>query len=348
MLNTRRGDELCRVVRCTQLTLLAFLLLWVGLRVHPALAAADTPQDTNETTVLSWYRDLLDNSAHTTGGSQSLAINSAGTSFISFYDATSKDLHVARSSPPNLGNCGPGNAWTCMTVDSAGDVGASNAIAENPITHLPAIAYSGDAGHSLRYAEATVCSGAGCTWTLSTIRSNVDAVYDLSLVFASNGTPHIAYREGRNAQNPNAASFGALMYVKRVGSGGNCGNTVWSCDAIDEASRDIIDLSLDLDSNGRPRIAYTRYNKPQNSQKLPSDVIYAAYTINSGTCGPKIGNNFTWTCHTLVSSPDYNFGPLAMRINGSTPHIAYWEYQAKSLNYATLDFNNLNGNCGPQ
>jgi len=86
-----------------------------------------------------------------------------------------------------------GTSWLEMTVDSAGSQGWVPSLAVNPITGFPAIAYAGDAGANLRYAEWN-----GEDWLVSVLPNPRGNVIDgASLAFdPKDGNPAVAYHEG--------------------------------------------------------------------------------------------------------------------------------------------------------
>jgi hypothetical protein len=231
-------------------------------------------------------------------------------------------------------------------VDADGVNGEYNAIAINPLTGLPAIAYSAQGGFLIRYAVASSCTGGACQWTISPVQQMISNhfVEGIDLVFdSSDNRPHIAY----TIHKPSAAdNWRSLHYARQVNSGGNCGSAGWQCDTIDETKRAVTDFALGVTQQGRARIIYSRYEVSGNNI-TKTELLYAAYTINSGNCGPKVSNNFTWTCTSLLTKTGYSPYSVDLAMNGSEPHVIYNNQSEETVNYLTLDFENLAGNCGP-
>jgi hypothetical protein len=85
-----------------------------------------------------------------------------------------------------------GTRWLEMTVDSAGSQGWMPSLAINPMTGFPAIAYAGDGGANLRYAEWN-----GEDWLVSVLPNpRENGITGVSLAFdPEDGNPAIAYHE---------------------------------------------------------------------------------------------------------------------------------------------------------
>ena len=313
--------------------------------------------DAIETVASGWYRTSINGTTDRTGkGAKSIAVRSDGKTFVSYYNDTDGSLDVAMQVLPLAGNCGTDLAWVCMTVDDSNslDIGMANAIAIYPLADLPAVVYTaGDPGnpvnHALKFAVATGCTNTGCTWNVATIqafnfnyRSGV-----VDLVFSTDdNNPHIAYT-ATNTQVPKGVNHTALYYATIAGNG-NCpgGASGWQCALIDNGGRGVIDVAIGLNANDRPRIAYSRYDMSGDSF-TNSWVLFAAYSVNSGNCGPEVNGAETWTCSQLRQSSGYAPSFLDMAMNGSEPHIAFVNQVQERLIYMTLDFQDLTGNCGP-
>jgi hypothetical protein len=86
----------------------------------------------------------------------SIAVRASdGTTFISFYDATSKELRIAVQVTPGSGNCGNNGRWHCTTVDSAGD----EAWIVNDNTDVPTARISSSELRTTISASALVTAG---------------------------------------------------------------------------------------------------------------------------------------------------------------------------------------------
>ena len=102
---------------------------------YPAASGANADPAANA----PWFISTVDQGMGI-GSHVSVAIDDSGTTYISYYDLTNKDLKMAKYVGSG-GNCGPDNDWSCETVDSSGDVGKYSSIAIDPTANLPVIAY---------------------------------------------------------------------------------------------------------------------------------------------------------------------------------------------------------------
>lgn len=177
---------------------------------------------------------------------------------IAYYDTTNNLLRYAHYVASG-GNCGPGNAWQCDTIESV--------VAPNSSDHLIAlravsgtdvrIAYSAvdSATPTLKYASSTPgACGPGNSWKCILIASNVEG---LALAATSNMT-RIAYHN---------VSTGRLMLARPtlLGELGSCGPTIgpvrtWKCSILDDGDGGARDVgafpSIALKSDGLAIIAY--------------------------------------------------------------------------------------------
>ena len=238
------------------LCLLSLLMLTI---VTPAAAhrsiEANTPGD------IPWTTGIIDTAAGVFTGKQvSLAYTPDNQiPYISYYDATNKDLRMASYVSPGASNanCGPNNDWYCQTVDSNGDVGqySSIAVTDEPLFRKIGIAYRDDSSNALKYASFSC--GHGCSWSIQTIQASSNQLIsyglETSLRYDSTGSPHIAYYSS-------SILAGKLIYVHKVSSGGNCGvgdaAGTWQCDQIDSGTGVGHSPSLSFYDNDTVVIAY--------------------------------------------------------------------------------------------
>lgn len=161
-----------------------------------------------------------------------------------------------------------------------------------------------------------------------------------SLKFEADGTPHIATRT--------TSSFGDdwLVHAYRIGGGGNCGvgaaAGLWQCDTVDIAEGIATFISMDMDENDNPMIAYTS----------GAGVLNLAVHNGSGTgnCGYGDATGM-WDCTALVASSkavgstratEYG-GRVAFVVDPNAPatgkHVAFLTTNTttgdQSLDYAT-------------
>lgn len=122
----------------------------------------------------------------------SLALGTDGKPHIGYYNFSSKDLKYAVYAGSG-GNCG-GGAWSCQTVDSAGQVGRYASIGIGSDGY-PKIAYEYESGADLRFA---CLSAAG--WAIQDVETAGDTGKYASLAIGSDGLPRIAYhKEGEES-----------------------------------------------------------------------------------------------------------------------------------------------------
>ena len=170
--------------------------------------------------------------------------------------------------------------------------------------------------------------------------SSVNQGWSNSLVFHADGTAHIATR------TTSLFADEWLVHVHRVGSGGNCGVDAaagaWQCDTVDVAEGIAEFISMDLDENGDPMIAYTSGSGVLN--------LAVHNGFGTGNCG--YGNAAgMWDCTSLVASnkaastiraTEFG-GRVALAVDPSAPasgkHVAFLSTDTttgdQSLDYAT-------------
>jgi hypothetical protein len=315
-----KGEKEMKQQICIGLVLFATLVV---LGMTPSLAQGSQNNEdgalisANTTSPASapWFVNTVD-SSNDVGQYVSVALDPAsGTSYVSYYDATYKDLRMAKSVSSGR-NCGPNNDWACETVDSAGDVGKYSSIAVDPTDKLPIIAYYDASNGALKLAI-----GSGVGWIIKTIDDPLigSAGSYASLKLDSTGKTRIAYYFS------NLVGVDSLWYAKYVGGGaGNCGGNDYQCDLIDSGDQVGKYASLALDSSDRPRIAY--YDGG-------NDALMYAY------------QNGSWTIREILPIHSGQYASLYVDVNnGNLPHIAHYDSSNGKLGYAV--YVGSNGNCG--
>lgn len=302
---------------------------------------ANTPAHAQAAAAPRWSGSRIDRPTIDYGADRGAYASGAvqrGTTFISYYDATSHDLRVARTPFALGGNCGPSSSWYCETVDSTGDVGQYSSLGplQAALLYGPGIAYyasTGSTAGALKFAENT-CQFVPCIWSITTIDSSASAAVGkyASFKYDSMGARHIAYRVVGTTSS-------VLMYAHSVSSGGNCGQGSafgkWKCEVIDSIpDTEAGFTSLDLSSSNQPRIVY--YDSSND------DLKYAFYTgSGTGNCGP--GNN--WWCGKVDSAGDVGrFVSMQIDHTWDKAHIAYYDATNGKLKYAY--YAGGSGNCG--
>lgn len=174
---------------------------------HPSLLLAYDRDDNNAFGDFTGpYADLTIVKQNLNGRYVSLAFDQSNRPMMAYQDADSQDLMFAVQDA--------GTAWLNMTVDSAGSQGWMPSLAVNPMTGYPAIAYAGDGGANLRYAEWD-----GHDWQMTVLPNDRgNAIEGVSLAFdPADGNPAIAYREGDPLGGGPAPdwNFGLLAFTWR-------------------------------------------------------------------------------------------------------------------------------------
>lgn len=300
---------------------------WRAVRAAPSTAA--TPP---------WFIDTVDGDETTDVGQYvSVAIDPRNDRpYISYYDVTNGNLRVAKYVESG-GNCGPGDSWSCETVDSTGDVGKYSSIAvytgTYPFAWKLGISYYDADNYALKYAQYTWSQPLQAhKWITYTIHSGSTVTrygQHTSLVFGSTGTPHITYHRSVLLFQDNDA----LMYTYRVNSGGNCGPSGdWQCSVVDTGS-DV----------GRYTSAYHAAGDWVNAAYYDggNDQLKWAYHVpSSGVgCNPSTGE---WTCDVIGAGGKYASVDATL---GSGMQVAYYD-AAGELRYAAY-LGSGAGNCGP-
>ncbi|MBN1811201.1 MAG: hypothetical protein JXA14_05130 [Anaerolineae bacterium] len=301
----------------------------------------------------AWFVGTVDGDMSNDRGQRaSVAIDpSDDTIYVSYYDASSGGLYMAKSGMLT-GNCGPDNNWYCQKVsDDTVDWGKYSSIAVHTGAGLAdwkvGIAHYASSG-DLMYSECTYpmgpstaeggkgTAGGGCSWTHSTIDTgNPIFIYKgryTSLAFGANGTPHISY------YTHVALGDDSLKYARYVGSGGNCGSGAaadqWECKTIDTGEGVGQYSSINLYGAGAdyPEIVY--YDSGNDRLKR------AIYTGGFGSgCTPALGD---WVCN-VIDTAGGKYASADRGLDGHL-HIAY-ATTGNKLKYAA--YVGSGGNCGP-
>jgi hypothetical protein len=333
-----------RRVAIRSATTVALMILGVSLSLaqssqsHEHWRAVSAASSTAATP--PWFIDTIDGDETIDVGQYvSVAIDPRNDRpYISYYDATNGDLRVAKHVESG-GNCGPGDSWSCETVDSAGDVGKFSSIAiytgTYPFTWKVGVSYYDADAYALKYAQYTWSQPLlAHKWITYTIHSgsmvNKYGLYT-SLKFDPTGTPHISYH--RSA--PPSPSNDALAYAHRVGSGGNCGpGSDWECGVVDSGSGVGRYTSLSLYGSGSPEIAY--YDSGNDRLKR------AIHCGGSGAgCNP---DNDEWICN-VIDTAGGKYTSADRDSKGHRLHIAYYDEINGELESA--QYWGSTGNCGP-
>jgi len=188
------------------------------------------------------------------------------------------------------GNCGEGAAagkWQC-------DVAVLGLYPSLDLTSAdsPVIAMNELSGY------LALCGKVGGTWSCVTVDEDAGWATSFSLAIDQLGLPHIGYYDYSN---------GYLKYATYVGTGGNCGFSFnsgayeYQCDIIDTIgdSQILVGLSVDVDPDGYPVIAYQNDSDPSGFSVLNVARPALAHGTSVGNCGPIVNSFRRWQCETI-------------------------------------------------
>ncbi len=231
----------------------------------------------------SWHFQIVDPSPQV-GTYTSIAIDSAGLPHIAYWDYTNQAVKYARRAGAN---------WTIETVDVITDTGWPAISMDLDSADYPHMIYNAGFPGETKYAYKD-----GTGWHLEVVGQY--GGLSTSLVVDSQDRPHIAYTENQ------------LMYAYRDGSG-------WHKTVVHDDHLAGENLSLTLDSAGRPRIAYSFWNYP--------DEGWLVYSYFDG---------FDWQRETVEVRPGADIlGPISLAVDAADhPHIAYGDLYSDTLTYA--------------
>jgi hypothetical protein len=296
-----------------------------------------------------WVIDTVD-SASGVGRYTSLALDDIDLPYISYYDATNKDLKLAHWN---------GSDWDVQTIDAGNlnyGAGRDTAIALDD-NNWPAISYLGNDYNTsqakylddLKYAK---WNGSVSSWSILTLDSSDNIGGYISMGLDSDGHPHISYYDDDYNNN--------LKYIQYTGSSwfqvtfdlaGNSGDhssiavaeeslvyisyfsedkdrlkmvtfhnegMTTKIETVDSNSSAGQYTSIALDSHGYPHIAYYDFSK--------KDLKYARWT------------GLAWVITTLDSTGDVGkFASLALDSH-DLAHITYYDATNKDLKYAVRNY----------
>jgi len=196
------------------------------------------------------------------------------------------------------GNCGEGDAaekWNCETVDSGEGMGQYVSLSKSEFVNTHIAYYNGNTG-DLKYAYYAGFGG-NCgtdnTWSCATVDgtdgSDVGKFVSIHAQANASDKLQFAYYD---------TTHGKLKYAVHVGGGGNCGEfNNFQCDNIESIGTGLtkVGISLAVDSNNVPIIAYMNASEDQGPSSLK--VAQPAYSLGLlyGNCGPETPFS-TWQC----------------------------------------------------
>lgn len=275
----------------------------------------------------SWTCELLDvNGANWfQWASSSIAFDTTGTPWISYYDAANTNLKYAQYVGSSGSGCSTSIAtWTCGNVDNnTGDVGQASAIAFDA-TGVAHIVFQDSTNNYLRWAKYVGSGGSGCgtgvsLWTCVALDASGGVGRDNSIAVSPSGYPWAAYLDSTN---------GDLRVAQYVGTGGSgcgaSGSSAWTCTTVDSANDVGHDTAIAFDAAGHAWVSY--------GDSWNQDLRYTRYVGSSGSgCASS-----SWTCSSIDTSGSVGYyTDLAFDSDGK-PWISYQDGSNGSLKAASL------------
>jgi len=168
-------------------------------------------------------------------------------------------------------------------------------------------------------------------WDCITVDNNGDVGKFVSIHAPKNTADKLRF-----AYFDNVSTMGKLKYAVRATSGGNCTSTLFNCFAVDDIGNPLghIGLSITVDNQGYPIIAYMDSSSDTSATKLKVARPALAYWNTVGNCGgvPPGGSSQYWQCELL--DPGYRdivneaaFADVSVSPDGLAS-IAYYEYDS--------------------
>ena len=160
------------------------------------------------------------------GWHNSIAVDKAGNSHISYDDSSNGNLKYAKWT---------GSAWNTEIVDSTDTYGPYSSLALDSSGN-PHIIYFN--GHTLMYAKKT-----GMGWVTTAVDSDC-SLWAASLALDAAGNPHISYSGGRSGDDYD------IKYTRWTGS-------AWKIETVDSVDNPDSQHEIALDAAGNPHICYS-------------------------------------------------------------------------------------------
>lgn len=282
-------------------------------------------------TMTTWSCGVLDSGTnHDYSGNLlspvSIQVDSGGYPWVTYYDigATYLDLRVAHYVGTGGTGCAAGNtAWTCVTVDSTGDVGMYPSL-QLDFENRPWVSYYDNTNKALKVAHYVGTGGTGCaltTWTCTTVNSTNDSGSYSSMAMDSTGAPWIAFRMNTGTK---------LMVAHFVGSGGSgCSSNGWTCDSVDTNGNSGLYTAITFDGTGKAFVAYQ--DVTAKTQKIAKYVG----TGGGSAAGCGASSSTAWSCQMINNSSTEvgRFTAMATDSLGN-PWLAYKDHTNNRRLYA--------------
>lgn len=287
---------------------------------------------TNNGTSTQWEFSQVDNVDYVLYTSLRFGLNT--TPYIAYHamkvtSPPSGSVKLAWYDETGGGNCGTSNLWICETVDLKSSIDHGIHVSLDLLYDgTPAIAFYNDETDALELAVKQ--AGSGCSnsaWTCTIVDGSAEDVGlfpSLQAPKSVNSRYRIAYYDATND---------LLKYAESVISGGNCTSSLFNCYSVDSVGfSDILntyDLSMDLDNQGYPIIAYqdATTSAPKIKIARPAQV----YGETSGNCGTPTNQ---WQCDVIDPGSGFDLEGKYMAVSISpigSATIAYTELDTRPI-----------------
>jgi hypothetical protein len=225
--------------------------------------------------------------------------------------------------------------WDCETIDSMNDhvnhgTHVSLGIDYDGVVHIAFYdAFNSELVWATYYGFGGSCSND--EWNCVTVDGAGDVGQFVSIHAPTSSTDKLKF-----AYFDNTTSLGKVKYAVRVSSGGNCTSSIFNCFDVDEIGDPPghIGISLSVDKQGYPIIAYMDASPSGSATKLKVARPALAYGNSTGNCGEvPPGDLFLyWQCELL--DPGYQdivdeaaYAAVSVSPAGLAT-VAYFEYDS--------------------
>lgn len=265
----------------------------------------------------AWTCTAVD-TTNSVGYYTAIVMDSTGKPWVAHRDFTNGDLRVSRFVGSGGTGCNSAE-WTCLTVDSTGDVGQYITM-EMDLSGKMWVAYQDVTNLDLKVAQYVGSGGSGCNsveWSCYAVDATGDVGRYAALAFDTEGLAWLAYRDSTGND---------LKLARYVGSGGTgCAISTWTCSSIETTGDVGTYVSIGLGPDGRMWVAYRHVTD--------QDLKLARY-VGSGGTGCAIA---VWTCGVMDSTALDTGQSASIAFNGEgRAFLAYYDVTNMDLKVASL------------
>ena len=290
--------------------------------------------------------DSSGDSGDRVGESSSVKLNANGVAQIAYhyyddadgiYDFPIHAVYYAYDKSDGTGNCGDDNDWACDSIDWSISTTGTHISLDLTYEGIPYIAFYqvGDLYYAWYQGFGGACGDTAwhCVLIDDGDGSDVGRYVSLHAPDSSTDKFRFAYYDYTN---------GTIRYAVAVGSGGNCTSTAYTCYYVDTVGAEfaLLGLSLSVDSEGAPIIAYQHDNQEQYSVvslKVARPASRMGQSFGIGNCGevPPGYLFMYWWCETVDDGYqdivwDADFAAVAVNPDGLA-YVAYYESDSYNM-----------------